>query len=182
MTPGSNSRFGNILSNFCTEEMLCIADLQLLNDDTFTFVSSAHNTCSWLDHVVTTADGMNIISSVNICKEFVSSDHLPVCLSIDISCTHVSEGNIEEGGGKIDWSRLDSKEIASFTELTRNKLSEIELDFSLLTCNDAQCCNSAHIDAIDSMYNGIIRSLDLASDCIKNGKSKRYKVIPGWNE
>ena len=42
----------------------------------FPFVSSAPNTCSWLDHVVTTHTGYGIITSIDVINDFVTSGHI----------------------------------------------------------------------------------------------------------
>ena len=55
-----NSQFGKLLNNHCREENLVIADCELLGKDSFTFVSHAHNTTSWLDYVITISTGVSL--------------------------------------------------------------------------------------------------------------------------
>ena len=38
-------------------ENLHVTDVECLGNDSYTFISYAHNTGSWLDHIVTTSDG-----------------------------------------------------------------------------------------------------------------------------
>ena len=70
------SHFGNILNNFCNDENIVIADKMFLDSEAFTFVSNAHNTWSWSDHVVTTHTGCSIINSIEVFRYFVNSDHI----------------------------------------------------------------------------------------------------------
>ena len=50
------SVFGEMLLNFCRENNADIVDKTILPADTYTYVSSAWGTTSWLDHVVCTSD------------------------------------------------------------------------------------------------------------------------------
>jgi len=43
---------------FCNDEGILITDYDYLPKDSYTFTSSAHNTMSWLDHILTTSTGI----------------------------------------------------------------------------------------------------------------------------
>ena len=45
-------------------------------------MSQAHGSVSGLDHCVTTTTGKTLISDIKILKEFVSSDHIPLCINL----------------------------------------------------------------------------------------------------
>ena len=45
--------FGDEFMQMCNEHSLSIADKELLPDSSFTCISNAHGTTSWLDHCVT---------------------------------------------------------------------------------------------------------------------------------
>ena len=47
-----NHRFGNELTKFCNEENLIMSDKVLGKSDYFTFVSAAHDSFVWLDHII----------------------------------------------------------------------------------------------------------------------------------
>ena len=49
-----NTRFFDTLEQFCQDENLALRDVSAFgpNSGTFTFISEAHNTSSWLDHVI----------------------------------------------------------------------------------------------------------------------------------
>ena len=78
----STSMFGAELIDFCDNNNLCFIDKEKLLPDSFTFVSQAHGTTSWLDHCITTASGKSITSNVSIIDDIVCSDHYPICIEI----------------------------------------------------------------------------------------------------
>ena len=49
---GTKNTFGVFLEDFCMENDFIISDYALLPQDTFTYISDAHNTTSWIDHFV----------------------------------------------------------------------------------------------------------------------------------
>ena len=65
--------FGNEFMQICNEHSLSIADKELLPDSTFTCISNAHGTTSWLDHCVTSVTGLDNIESVTVIDEYISS-------------------------------------------------------------------------------------------------------------
>ena len=62
------------------------SDCVLLNN-VYTFVSAACGSTSWLDHCVSSEDAHSKITSISVLNEYVSSDHLPLCVSINIDFT-----------------------------------------------------------------------------------------------
>lgn len=71
--PNCVSRFGKLLLDCVKDENFVLYDYDNLDKDSYTFVSSAHNSVSWLDHCVCSATGSDLINNVHICREFVSS-------------------------------------------------------------------------------------------------------------
>ena len=55
--------FGSELASFCADMNLIISDTAHLKGG-YTFVSSAHNTTSWLDHVVCTTNAHVLLSLI----------------------------------------------------------------------------------------------------------------------
>jgi len=49
---GATNTFGGLLEDFCIENGFIISDYALLPQDTFTYISDAHNTTYWIDHFV----------------------------------------------------------------------------------------------------------------------------------
>ena len=44
---------------------------------------------SWLDHVLSTTSGHSLFNSMHVKSDFITSDHLPLSLSISIDNLHV---------------------------------------------------------------------------------------------
>ena len=80
----SDSVFGTELVEICNLNKLDFIDKCLLPSSSFTFISQAHGTTSWLDHCITTAAGRFIISDAYITDNVVCSDHFP--LTVNVLC------------------------------------------------------------------------------------------------
>lgn len=81
------SMFGNELSCYCKDQDWVCADVNILGEssNTFTFLSEAHDTCSWLDHCVVTSAAYNIINNACVITDVSWSDHYPLVIDCDIS-------------------------------------------------------------------------------------------------
>ena len=73
----------------CTHHELIISDYEHFgrNSSQFTFVSDAHSTTSWLDHIICSFNLFIILSDLCILDKLPSSDHLPtgckLCFDLD---------------------------------------------------------------------------------------------------
>ena len=74
------SIFDAELIEFCDNNNLCFLDKELLPPDSFTYISQAHGTTSWLDHCITTTSGRAITSGVSIIDNIVCTNHFPICI------------------------------------------------------------------------------------------------------
>lgn len=52
----TNSLFGQHLTQFCNDSKVMLSTKELLPVDSYTHVSEAWHTTSWLDHCISTAD------------------------------------------------------------------------------------------------------------------------------
>ena len=75
----ANPVFGSELSSFCTEHRYVISDIEHLGIDSgsFTYISEAHGSTSWIDHCVYTSQAHSSISAINVNYDTQSSDHFP---------------------------------------------------------------------------------------------------------
>ena len=62
---------GDEFMQICKAHSLSIADKLLLPDSTFTCISNAHGTTSWLDQCVTSVTGLDNIESVTVIDDHV---------------------------------------------------------------------------------------------------------------
>ena len=152
----SHHRFGLELKPFCASENLTISDSLLCKEDSYTFFSEAHNSVAWLDHVVSTSSFHSNIDDMWIDNSYVTSDHFPLFIVYNIP-HDILKSTPVTGKQRCTirqpyWSKLSDHDRASYLAFTSEALSGINLNHSLLLCDDAMCCEADHIAAIDTLY------------------------------
>ena len=87
-----DTKFENELLLWCNSNNCILSDKEILGDDldTHTYVSDAHCTTSWLDHIVCSFDMHSKVSSVHVIDKMPCSDHLPIVAAFDI-CNNLSK-------------------------------------------------------------------------------------------
>jgi len=76
------SRYYNSLIDFVTENRLQLTDINRLHN-VFTFCSDATNNVSWIDHIFCSTDLDCTVSNCDVLFEYVSSDHKPLCITLN---------------------------------------------------------------------------------------------------
>lgn len=181
--------FGGEFVKFTTDSGLTISDQAFLPNNTYTYVSEAHLTCSWLDHVVSTISAHNLIDKMYVEYGTVTSDHHPIVFHLNVgkvdvdinSCT--DEQEVGDYGMRIKWDELSQEAIAKYTLLSKQELSKVFLNHQLLLCDDPLCTDPTHLSAIDRMYHDITSALKEASSDLCSSKqcANSYKQVLGWN-
>ena len=77
--------FCTYLNRFCKENGFILSDKQWLPNSTFTYISEAHGSVSWLDHCLTSTNVNKSICKVSILYDLVSSDHKPMAVYLKIN-------------------------------------------------------------------------------------------------
>lgn len=185
-----NNIFGDELSKFCSDEMLIITDAVYLNNmKTYTYFSEAHKNTSWIDHIICASNAHSLVSDVRVGYEYVTSDHLPLCINILCETTlyhvHVLSENVKNSGDscKIKWDTLSSDDLNRYKMKSEISLNSIQINESLIACSDVTCTDQNHINSINLLYDSIINALHEAGkelQCNKSGNN--FKAIPGWND
>ena len=87
---GINTLFETEL--MCDSLDLLISDYKIFGrfSGQFTYVSDAHNTTSWLDHIFCSHDVQRKLVSIDILDRLPSSDHLPLCVLLDFNCDPIN--------------------------------------------------------------------------------------------
>ena len=156
--------------HFNHEHSLYIADKELLPDSTFTCISNAHGTTSWLDHCVTSVTGLDNIESVTVIDEYICSDHLP--LRVVIRCDLATDHHCVSGRNKndfIDWKTAGVHDYDKFDVKSSEYLSNVDVSVSLFNCTDQSC--KLHEGEIDRLY---IKADRLAGDLLQ------HNVVDFW--
>ena len=179
--------FGKELITLCDENHLIISDSVLLPRDSFTFLSDAHHSTSWIDHCVSSPLAHQRICDMDIRYEFQSSDHYPLMFTIHVpvltpaDSTH-SFGAAQPTSTSVCWQRATDDDIMSYRALTTRRFVNIRPP-AAISCSDVSCTNDLHRREIDTFYRSILDALHTsASLAIPSSNSNRHQVIPGWND
>lgn len=184
-------KFGNELKTFCKDENCILTDVVHCPSDSFTFISEAHSTVAWLDHMVSTIPLHLFVKKVSIDNSLITSDHFP--LSIQLECEVNTSEYIDEGNTKSRdnrqrqpiWSKLSDSRRKEYSEHTETFLSDVQIDHSLVLCYDPCCNDDGHKAAIETMYNQITDAILNAQERLVQGMTEDmhgYVQIPEWKD
>ena len=146
----------NYIYIFCSDNSLCLADELFLPRNTFTFISSSHDTVSWLDHILTTTSGYSLLTDICVKSDFITSDHLPLCFTISVNLNvpiSSSANNIPCDAFRYNWYGASDFDISNYYSCTRSELSKIKLPLEAMQCEDVLC--NKHRRDIDVFYSAI---------------------------
>ena len=170
--------FGKRLLSYSQLEDLTISDHLILDSrSTYTFVSAVNGMTSWLDHVVCTSSMHSLITEINVDYSYVTSDHLPMVVALDVNLGLVAlnEQISSSPGTTISWDKLTMEDTELYSSLTEEYLGKIKLNHALILCDNPHCTDAAHIAAVDRMYNEIINALQDASTELQENSGKKHK-------
>ena len=177
------SHFGDELSQLCRCS-LCLADTLFLPQDTFTFISSSHDTVSWLDHILTTTSGYSILTDACVKTDFITSHHQPLCFTISIDNLHIpvsSSDQTAQDRQSYNWCGASDVDLYKYYSCTRTELAKIKLSIEALQCDYISC--TKHRKDIDDFYYSTTNCLQgCVKQCIPKIKVHNVNSVAGWNE
>ena len=174
----SRGRLWYHLIHFVDHNQFTVNDLTL-PIDSFSFLSPAHNTTSWLDHVISSSNSS--VSNVKIDYTLSLFDHFPLLFSINVTayvgvnCSKSDDRRQDLIKEFVDWSKFGQVERDLYNSISDNELCNIDL------CNDRDCFLD-HSDLIDSNYETIIFALKEGTKPFQFSKNTAFNVVPGWNK
>ena len=123
-------RFWNYLEDLSSYNNSFFPDLSLAND-TFTFLCAAHNTCSWLDHVLATQKFL--IGKVNILYDKAVYDHFPIYLEVEVLINNVNEEKNADVSNDlndelINWKIFDDLASSNYNFIFGKPMQEFVTD------------------------------------------------------
>ncbi|KAL7381375.1 hypothetical protein ABVT39_004885, partial [Epinephelus coioides] len=135
------SVFGRYLVEFCHDNKLLLTSKIHLPTDSYTYVSEAWNTTSWLDHCVSTADAHECVDKVEILYGFATTDHMPVSIMLNVENlpTMTTDDNQVNHGGKIEWAKLSENDLLHYHDLTEKTIGNIEIPYDAIMCDNFNC-------------------------------------------
>ena len=179
---GQRSLFRQHMLDFCTNNNLLIVDTETCPEDSYTFVSEAHGSHTWLDHIVCTSDIRNAISNVEIAYDITDNDHIPMCMDLDILAAPLLSEETNSCNSKLNWDRLKPTDLEKYCKLTDDNLSEVEIDSETHICTDLQCKNDNHKMNINNVFDGITDAMLKASEAVFKNDNRNNFNMPGWND
>ena len=177
------SMFAKHLVNFCEENNLILSSQILLPAESYTYISEAWHTTSWLDHCISTADAHAILESIEIVYEASMSDHIPVVLVLDVdSLPEMSKEVNTAGIAKLDWSKLSNNDVLSYFGRSNDLFNKVLLPYDAILCADVNCKVNSHSKDLCLFYDSIVGALYEASRPMYQQAKSKKKVKPGWNK
>lgn len=121
------SLFAKHMLQLCDDNNLTLSSQVLLPADSYSYISEAWHTTSWLDHCISTADAHAILRSMIILYEASMSDHVPFVMILDVvSLPEITyEGN-SACKAKLDWPKLTNEDDLSCYGKTDVLLSDVQ--------------------------------------------------------
>ena len=131
---------------------------------------------------------MECTASINIEYNYVSSDHKPLCIGINVS--DLPEYNFTDCPSEnycVNWANINDTERKQYSHYTELLLSNICIPHDAILCKSVTCNNPSHRHAIDLFYNNIVEVLQKASSYFhkkrkQTSDNSKFSHIPGWNE
>ena len=167
-------RFWPDLEQFIVSNSLTMNDLSLPNE-TFTYLSSAHSTTSWIDHVISSSNMS--INNITVHYEAALYDHFPVSFRLDLPVVFSRDfKNNEQEKRCINWEFFKNE----------NYVRKYNTDFLELMGNNHLCmdsnCTYQHDAELDVFYKNLVEALTRASSFAEKKYVKKFKPVPGWND
>ena len=171
--------FYDELERSCADNDLTVCDVRLLPEDSYTHLNEAHNTTSWLDHVIASDNIADSIHDFRILYGNSTSNHLPVCFKLNIDINYVSYENLAEMNNKVNWAFNNDTLCGRFKDRIDIELSGIMLDF----CSSNNCKNEMCQIGLSNFYNTLSKAIIKVGERVFGLKgSARGTPVPGWNE
>ena len=176
------SLFGKPMTDFCADNNLLIVDKETCPVDSYTFISEASGSHTWLDHIVCTLDIRNAISNVHIAYDITDTDHIPMCMDLNILVTPMLSDNNNNFNAKLNWDSLKPKQLDEYCQQTYDNFCQVKIHAETHLCMDMSCKNLEHKNNTNNLFNETVEAMVNASNTLFNGKGKTHVNMPGWND
>ena len=179
----TSSWFHRYVTKFCQENGYIWSSGLHLPDNSFTYVSEAWGSTSWLDHCFATKDGNIIITSISVDYDCHLSDHFPLNINVCCDLAPKLEERCSNRTQKIDRAKASQLDIHRYTTRADVLLRDMQnMHHELVGCTDMNCHNRNHIEGIEKYYNDICNCLTTASCDTIGNRSHTNHNKPGWPE
>ena len=174
----TGSRFFKEMENFCTSNHFVVADVAALPPSTYTFLSEAHGTTSWLDHVCVSENVVEHVRNFEVMYGGGTSGHFPIGFSLNLPTYFKATEAPINNETVVKWDFHNQEKVARFKVLLEQNLNNIESSFCYENnCNSVNCRRE-----INDYYLQIQQAIHKAGEEVFSVRRERKtKIIPGWN-
>lgn len=131
------SMFGQHVTEFCQDMKLSLSSKAFLSSDSYTYVSEAWGTTSWLDHCLCTADAHEGIEDVEILYGMATADHMPLAATLNIeNLPELTNNENHTSDGRVEWAKLTECDLQYYNYLTEVSLGNITIPYDALKCGN----------------------------------------------
>ena len=178
-----------MLVNNAIEELQLIRSWDNFNVD-FTHYYEVLGTTyvSVLDHFILNESLNEYIVSAGVIHHSDNlSDHCPIYCVVNLPDIHEQKSIPTQNIPKPSWSKAEQHQRDFFQLHLDECVRNINIPYSLITCNDALCSNPSHINDIDVYTLEVLQTLQFsAEECLpmsSNGNlGTKAKKSPGWKD
>lgn len=175
----SKGRFWSELKSFTDSLLFDVADLSL-PIDTFTYLSPAHSSTSWLDHVVTS--DRESITNIVVGYDRCIYDHFPLTFDVDVGDLNYTKNPKKgiESKKFINWTKFSEEMRVAYA----TRLEDFFENYwnEALFCNNKVCSSGVHKDKLNEAYAFLVESILKSSEEFQFDNGKKNNITPGWND
>ena len=174
-----NSLFYEELVRHCSDNSLIVCDIDHLPSDSYTHLSEAHNSTSWLDHVVISENISSALFDFKILYGNSTSNHFPLCFKFKADFSFLTYHNFKSNDDPVNWN-FDN---ANLVHMYYNNLDAVLMELTLCNCNVNNCTRESCRNALESFYSKLCNCIvSTGKDIFGKKGSSKGSVVPGWNE
>jgi len=165
------------LQQLCCDLELEVADVNQLDENSFTFVSKSNGAVSWIDHCVASK---NLINSVEIPHLCSPSDHVPLVVDADVECIQTANNHVAPRSlPKIKWKSVSLTRKLEYCYRVQQQVRR----FNWNICDHKNCSSMNHQAIITEKIKLLFSILQVSSSFLLPSNKKRpYKQEHGWND
>ena len=173
-----DSLFRKYLSDFVKEIDCVVADYEFLSDG-YTYLSESWGTTSWIDHCISSQDAYVTIKNMYIDYDYVSSDHFPLIVEVDVGLVPRIVYYIEENHqSHINWENLSESDINHYQGCCEKLCSDFSYFNEALLCHDTHCSSEAHREQLEELHNNFVSDVvSIPNDSFKVSCDSRKKTL-----
>ena len=183
------SSFFAELTEFCNDNGLVLSDVTHLgsSSNTYTYVSAAHGTVSWLDHCICSPALHSYIHLISVKYDLCLTDHMPLMAEFILQSAASAPLEPEVSfTPKILWESITAEQVHQYNHSVRSKLRTLNsvIDVLATVCaND--CFVDSHIHMLSLCCEALMGAIMSSSEsCFgSKGQSRRQAdIVPKWND